>query len=409
MEEVPVRSLLRMIGTLVVALLVTSPAAALTLSGELPRAAQLVGIQGGTAFDALANAIADTAARNIPVLSASAGFTYRYDPGLEAFVRTSETLGPLFLERPDTIGRGKFNINVSYQYVELNEIDGVGTNALQSPDQIVLAHTDASGAPLPATANTLRYSFKLINNVEALSFTYGVLDNLDVNLLVPLIETNFDVTAYNTQQAVKSGGTFVPAPLPVQTGTVRGNNVGIGDILLRGKYQLPRWGVLRSAAGLQLRLPSGDEDNLQGTGSFEASPAVYVSALFWGRVEPHWNAAIDLKADDVSQSQARYGAGVDVDVTRRINIALALLGRSEFARSSPAGATSFLHRTPTGVAPEPLLGIDFNRKDYFDFSFGARAVGWRQVMLFVNGIYAINDSGLRNDSIIPTIGFEGTF
>ena len=44
---------------------------------------------------------------------------------------------------------------------------------------------------------------------------------------------------------------------------------------------------------------------------------------------------------------------------------------------------------------EPLLGINFDRKDYFDLSFGARAVVWRQIMLFVNGIYALNDQGLR--------------
>ena len=55
-------------------------------------------------------------------------------------------------------------------------------------------------------------------------------------------------------------------------GTDDGTRRGVGDMLLRGKYQLPRLDWLRSAAGLQLRLPSGDEDDFQGTGSFEASP-----------------------------------------------------------------------------------------------------------------------------------------
>jgi len=41
------------------------------------------------------------------VVSASAGFTYRYNPQLEVFERTSDTLGPLFLERPDTLGRAR--------------------------------------------------------------------------------------------------------------------------------------------------------------------------------------------------------------------------------------------------------------------------------------------------------------
>jgi hypothetical protein len=183
----------------------------------------------------------------------------------------------------------------------------------------------------------------------------------------------------------------------------------VGDILLRTKYQFLRRGVWRSGAGLQLRLPSGDKNNFQGTGNFEVSPAVYLSALLWSRVEPHLNVAVDLRTDDVSQSQARYGFGVDGDITPRVGVALAFLGRSEFKRSSPPGATSFLHLTPSGPAERPLLGVNFDRKDYFDLSFGARAVVWHDVMLFVNGIYALNDDGLRNDSVIPTVGLEGTF
>jgi len=57
----------------------------------------------------------------------------------------------------------------------------------------------------------------------------------------------------------------------------------------------------------------------------------------------------------------------------------------------------------------PLLGVSFDRKDFFDLSFGARAVVWRQIMVFANGIYALNDDGLRNGTVIPTAGVEGTF
>ena len=62
---------------------------------------ELVGISGGSAFDALAENIADTASRSMPVVAASAGFTYRYNTELEIFERASGTLGPIFLERPD--------------------------------------------------------------------------------------------------------------------------------------------------------------------------------------------------------------------------------------------------------------------------------------------------------------------
>jgi len=405
-----VRALLR-VGAVAIALSLAPSAHALSLRDRLPAGARLVGLEGGSAFDALASAIADTAARNLPIIAASAGFTYQYNPQLEVFERTSETLGPLFLERPDTLGRGKINVNVSYQYVDLNQIDGRDTSKLEAPDPIVTRVVGVGGTPLGFTANRLRYDFSLVSHILGLSFTYGLLDNLDVNLLLPLIRTENSVSVTSQQLFVAPvGGPFNPAPGPVRQGTLEGDKYGVGDIFLRAKYQFPRLGIIRSAAGLQLRLPSGDKDNFQGTGSFETSPFLYVSTVLWSRVEPHLDAGLDLRTDDVSQSLGRWGAGVDVDVTRRIGLDIGFFGRHQWERSSPSGETSFLHLTSNGtVALRPLLGIDFDRKDFYDFSFGARWVVWKQIMLFVNGIYALNDAGLRNDTIIPTGGIEGTF
>ena len=42
-------------------------------------------------------------------------------------------------------------------------------------------------------------------------------------------------------------------------------------------------------------------------------------------------------------------------------------------------------------------------------SFGTRVVVWRDVMLFANVIRRLNDDGLRNDTVIPAFGVEGTF
>jgi Putative MetA-pathway of phenol degradation len=386
------------------------PAHALSLRDRFSATAKGLGLEGGGAFDALGDAIADTAARNLPIVSASAGFTYQYNPQLEVFERTSDTLGPLFLERPDTLGQGKLNFNVSFQYVELNELDGVRTNQLEANDPIIVRVTDFSGNPVGFSANRLRYNFQLINHIVGLSATYGLLDNLDLNILVPVLFTDFDITA-KTQRLFLAGpdGVFAPQPGVEQTSGMNGKKIGVGDILLRAKYQLPRVGIFRQALGLQFRLPSGNQDNFQGTGSFEASPFYYASTVLWGRVEPHANLGVDLKADDVEGSQGRYGVGVDVDVIKRIGVAIDFLGRSQFASSASADETNFLHLTPTGPALRPLLGVEFDRKDFFDLSFGARFNVWRQVMVFANGIYALNDDGLRNDSVIPTIGFEGTF
>ena len=401
---------LRAAGILVLAAFAASPAYAISLRDTFPETARLVGLSGGGAFDALGDAIADTAARNLPVVTGSAGFTYRYNPQLEVFERTSETLGPLFLERPDTLGQGKFNINVSYQYVDLNEFDGTSTGGLQASDPIVVRVADVTGTTIGFTANSLRYDFSLINHIVGLSFTYGLLDDLDVNVLLPLIWTDFSVRATTQQQFVSGTDlVFSPAPGPVMSAKLSETKFGVGDIFLRAKYQLASWNAWRNALGLWLRLPSGNKDNFQGTGAFEASPFYYGSTVLWGRVEPHVNFGVDLNSDDVGQSDVRYDLGADVDVTPRVGVALGFLGRSQFSGTPNADQAQFLHLTPNGPAIRPLLGLDLGRKDFYDLSFGTRVVVWRQIMVFVNGIYALNDEGLRNDSVIPMAGVEGTF
>src|SRR5437870_6528177 len=157
---------------LVFLVLIPCSAPPASLRDRLRASSLTVGIAGGSAFDALADNIADTAARNLPIISASAGYTYRYNPQLEIFERTSDTLGPLFMERPDTLGRGKLNVNVSYQYVRLNQLDGRDTSSLESRDPIVIRVTDVTGALQGFTANRLRYNFDLVNHIVGLSVTY---------------------------------------------------------------------------------------------------------------------------------------------------------------------------------------------------------------------------------------------
>ncbi len=375
-----------------------------SLEQKLKDVSQQVGIQSQSAFDTLAENIADTAARAVPLISSSAGFTYRYNPTTEVFERTSQTLGPLFLERPDTLGAGKFNVSVSFQYVELNEFDGTSLTNLHGADPIKIA--TASGFQ----ATRLRYSLGLQSYVTGLSVTYGVTDDLDVNLYVPIVVSDLRVGVH--AQTVATAGpdqVFTQVSEAERTGHDSGSSVGVGDILLRAKYQLPRWEWLRSALGMQLRLPSGSRADFQGTGDVELSPFLYLSTILWDRVEPHMNLGIDFNGSKVSRSTARYGAGVDVDVTPTVNLNLAYLGRSQLEPSADPKDTEFQHVHNGQTVREPLLGLDFGRKDTSDLSFGIRVVVWRNVMLFANGIYALNDDGLRNDTIIPAGGVEGTF
>jgi hypothetical protein len=391
-------------------LVVPGVADARSLERRLSDASQLVGIASGSAFESLAENIADASARSLPVISSSAGFTYRYNATTEVFERTSQTLGPLFLERPDTLGQGKFNVSVSFQYVQFDAMDGTDLTDLANDNPVIIRARDASGTPIGFRGVRLRYSLALQNYVTAFSATYGVTDDLDVNLLLPVVATNMRLGVHAREVATAGlDGVFSPSAGAERVGRTDGDAVGIGDILLRAKYQLPRHEWLRSAVGLQLRLPSGQAEDFQGTGDFEMSPFVYLSSVFWNRVEPHLNLGIDVNATDVSQSAARYGLGVDVDVTPIFNVNVGYLGRSQFDDSADPEDTQFQHLRGGRSVPEPLLGIEFDRNDTSDLTFGFRVVVWGNVMVFANGIYALNDDGLRNDTVIPTGGIEATF
>src|SRR5437870_13828089 len=98
---------------LVFLVLIPCSAPAASLRDRLRASSLTVGIAGGSAFDALADNIADTAARNLPIISGSAGYTYRNNPQLEIIERTTATLGPQSLDRPHALGRGKLNVNLT--------------------------------------------------------------------------------------------------------------------------------------------------------------------------------------------------------------------------------------------------------------------------------------------------------
>src|SRR5262249_344095 len=102
--------------------------------------------------------------------STTPGYTYRFNPELDVFERTTSTLGPAFLERADTIGQGKVDLGVSFLWVHFTENDGESLDGLQ---ETVLFDV-ANG--LGADAATITYEkFDLTQRALYFSGTYGVL------------------------------------------------------------------------------------------------------------------------------------------------------------------------------------------------------------------------------------------
>jgi hypothetical protein len=72
------------------------------------------------------------------------------------------------------------------------------------------------------------------------------------------------------------------------TFTNSGSATGVGDMLLRAKYRFLKSPGGGMAAGVDIRLPSGDAENLLGTGA-TAATFTLVGSSARGQLSPHFN------------------------------------------------------------------------------------------------------------------------
>src|SRR6478672_2871511 len=129
-----------------------------------------------------------------PIASSAGGFTYRFDPALGVFTRTSDSFGPVYAERADTIGKGKFNIGINYSHYTFDRIDDL---ALRDGDvRLVFTHQDVNNDMnnlepfVEGDVITAALFVKIETDITALVVSYGVSDRLDIGLAVPLVSVD---------------------------------------------------------------------------------------------------------------------------------------------------------------------------------------------------------------------------
>ncbi len=378
-------------------------ALALGLAGASPgRTATFYDTLGSAPlFRPLAKSMRDTAARSIPLVAASPGVSFRYDPETGAFERSTTVLGQLFLQRAQTLGRHKWNASITYEWLQLDTLDGRNLDTLSDTSDLIVDPDGSGFITVP------QFSLGLVVQQVTLGGTYGVTDDLDVSIALPLLASSFATDAVLRRPTGFTG---------TQTAHVRMSAFGVGDLLLHGKYHAvrSRWGD--AALSLGLRIPTGNEENFQGIGVWEVSPGLYGTTPFVAvsdhvRLQAHANAVVDLNANDVSSSQGRFGIGLDCAVGRRATAAIAFLAREPFAAIAPPGFFDTRRVDPqTGRSfSGPLLGLDRSRPAYWDLSVGGRVVLWRETLIgYVNVLLPLNDDGFRSD-VIPLAGIEAAF
>src|SRR6267143_1593067 len=328
----------------------------------------------------------------LPIASPSSGITFTYDPALKTFApSTEETLGPILGERASTIGRNK------------------------------------------------------------LYATYGITRHLDFSVAVPILDVSLKVNtnativqnSFTTPSAQFPGGAFhqfdptivtsCGSAVPCLNGTFSnsGSATGIGDVDLRGKYEVYQGEHFGLAAGVDVRLPTGDEQNFLGSGAIGVRPFGVVS--YDARVSPHAeisyevNGKSTLAGDFVGRMATNaksglpdrfvYIVGVDASIVKRLTASFDIYGQrllgapqlfsrpyTDLGKCSDSNCTTL---TPGTTHPD--LGVrtstDYN---ITNASVGLKYRPFSHLVVTGNALIKLGDSGLRC-TVVPLAGVSYSF
>jgi hypothetical protein len=260
----------------------------------------------------------------LPISSSTGGFIYRLNPALGTMERVSDSFGPFFLERALTSGRGQTSIGFTYRHSRFDTLDG---RALRDGSLVTTANRLANEAT-PFDEETL--TLRLAANTFTLFGNYGVTDRLDVGVAVPIVDLSLSGERLN----VYRGSVF-------QQAIGSASATGVADVALRAKYSLVQTRDAGLAALADLRLPTGAEDQLLGSG--QASLHLSAVASFEGRrIGSHIRAGIGKGG---ASDEVNLGAAIVLAATARFNLVGEVFGRrlGELARIADV------------TAPHPLL------------------------------------------------------
>jgi hypothetical protein len=361
---------------------------------------------------------------SIPLPSPASGFTYRFDEATGTFVRSTQSFGPILTERGETIGRGRVAFGYTYQFFSFDHLDGVPLASVPAVFRHDNFEIGGGRADLIATSNVIEATVSQFTG----ALTYGITDRLDVAVAVPAVRTHLALTSNATIQRIGTGANRTihyfrdDAAIGGYGSTHQffsdGSAAGLGDMVVRLKGTLMRESTRALAAGVDIRLPTGDERNLLGAGAAGVRPfAAFSTSL--GRFAPHanigyqWNGESVL-AGDISRDEKGdlpdsfiYALGSDLTVTDRLSVILDVIGQRVI--DSPRLFTRTL--TATGQAGSVTLPDIFLESGSYwttNVAVGLKANVAPQLLIEFNLKFAASEGGLT-DRVAPLVGLEWSF
>ena len=320
-----------------------------------PREAESQRLRFASQFNSL-SAELGTAHSQAPVPSASGAFRFAWDPELDTFVRSTQSLGDGIAERAPTLGRYTGTFNVTYTHIKFDTMEGDSLSNL-SFSQSAFSPTFVSQlTPLDQVRfgnNLIQSQLDMGLTFDTVFFTgaFGITDSIDVGMALSVSQAHMHATVIsnvvqgaqvqlppaffleeNNRLVAKSGMLcgFDPQqpnkPISARCATDGFNQTafGTGDLFLRSKWHFYDTEYADFAVEGVLTIPTGNADNFLGFNDPTFTPLLIASKDF-GRVSPHLNIGYAFRSGaDVSQAECI--AGADVRATRWLTLAADFLG-----------------------------------------------------------------------------------
>jgi len=391
------------------------------------------------------NAEIGTQLSQLPITSPVSGFVFSFNPSLGVVSRQTQGFGPVLTERPDTIGKHKLFVGFSYQYFNFDKADGVNLRNFGA----VFQHEEEPNLCNPPNPNITcgpdgepTFQHDIIGTQNRIDLkvhqyvgvaTFGVTDRFDLSIAIPILSvrsgmfTDASISSFETAAdkppcclhqfdpasgQIPSNETFFGSDHATFFNNLNAN--GIGDITIRGKYQVLKGEKAGLALGGDIHLPTGDAHKFLGSGTWGIRPFATVS--YAGRVSPHATFGYQRNGDSVLAGDVTvnssahlpdaltYTAGVDVGINHHLSVNADYIGQS-LINTKRISAVTF---TDIAGAAHPTITSSTATINQAYVSVGGKLNPFGKLLVIANVLFQVNEAGLHSKPV-PLIGLSYTF
>ena len=363
---------------------------------------------GQVVVDFLSNAITNSVS-NVPLGATSSGTTFAFDAaGMP--IATAQSTGPIFGERSQTLGRGRFLVSGKFTRSSFASLRGVPLNDLQ----LTLTHEDEAPPGLgdpDFERDTIHIATSLDASVSvfSLSATWGISNNVDIGFAIPIVNLSVSGTSIGT--IVATTGTVVhywkgtaTNPQLVDTARSETKQTGIGDVSICAKFNLVQSPIGGAAFLADVRLPTGKKENLLGTGETSVI-SWFITSLTLKQFTPHGNIGYLYRSGENQNSTVLSAVGFDALIAAPFTLAADVVGQW------PVGTEKLTLPKPVTYIDGtvvPRTNIPTGTDNIVAASMGGKLLVGAGFTMVGNVLFPISEGGMRPNATW-TIGLERNF